>query len=106
MQTFANFPLCFPYQRPLYFPYNSIFFPLRAYLFSLLSYFPYDCREKTSNINEEPRLKAMKNTIVGVPNIYEVNVKGDGKYDCIFPTIVGKRRLRLGKSPLSNIYDT
>jgi hypothetical protein len=28
-----------------------------------------------------------------VPNIYEVNVKGDEKYNCIFPTIVGKRRL-------------
>jgi hypothetical protein len=50
----------------------------------------YDCREK-------------------VPNIYFVNVKVDGKYDCrekvpniyevnvkaIFPTIVGKRGLRL-----------
>ena len=28
-----------------------------------------------------------------VPNIYEVNVKGDGKYDCMENTIVGKRRL-------------
>jgi hypothetical protein len=39
-----------------------------------------------------------------VSNIYFVNVKGDEKYDCIFPTIVGKRRLRLGKSLLPNIY--
>jgi hypothetical protein len=51
----------------------------------------------------------IKNTIVGVPNIYFVNVKVDFPYDCsekvsniyevnvkaIFPTIVGKRCLRL-----------
>jgi hypothetical protein len=53
-------------------------------------------------------------------NIYFVNVKVDfpydcrekvpaasGKYDCIFPTIVGKRRLRLGLQKLlqTNIYE-
>jgi hypothetical protein len=31
-------------------------------------------------------------------NIYFVNVKGDGKYDCIFPTIVGTPAARFAKA--------